>query len=69
MNTTPDNKAVMLAGQRLIQELEGFIEDADDLAQRDHLKEHVRAMHLALQTFKQNEAQMLHKDAAHFGLC
>jgi hypothetical protein len=65
MSTVPDNKPIAKAGEQLLSALEAFVEDAD-LAQRDSLTAHIKAMHAALSAFK-DRPQQAHSAAA--GLC
>ena len=64
--STPHNNAIIVAGEQLIVALEAFVDDADNLVQRDHLSQHIKAMHAALDAFKQETPQ---KHTAAAGLC
>ena len=66
MNATSDNKAIVVAGEQLIEALEAFVDDADSIAERDNLKAHIKTMHAALGAFKQ-QAPQAHSAAS--GLC
>ena len=68
MNTTTSNNAVLVAGEALIQSLEGFVEDCGDIVEKEKLQRHIKAMHAALEEFDKPQPGT-RKHEAWSGLC
>lgn len=68
MNAAASNHAVVVAGETLIESLEGFVEDCGNLVEKEKLQRHIKAMHQALADFDKPLPGTLKHNAAS-GLC
>jgi hypothetical protein len=66
MNAPTQNSPVAEAGETLIEHLEGFIDDASTILEKEKLRAHVKAMHKALAVLDRPEPS---KHTAAAGLC